>query len=211
MILCKSITDCFGDILACMGFCFCSEAVQLVILAAISGYGWMVLIVYAVKPDLQQSRGCLGCCTKPTPIIAVDEPSKGLRIQGRTVKKPSILEDFWSTSTCEMDNSAVQSQRSISPISISNQTLDPHSATGSTSNPSEFVNHGLLLWNQTRQQWVGNRRSENNNQRVREPRLSWNVTYDSLLGTNKRFTQPILLSEMVEFLVDIWEQEGMYD
>ncbi|XP_010254416.1 PREDICTED: uncharacterized protein LOC104595391 isoform X3 [Nelumbo nucifera] len=155
------------------------------------------------------SRGCLGCCTKPTPIIAVDEPSKGLRIQGRTVKKPSISEDFWSTSTCEMDNSAVQSQRSISSISTSYQ-VDPH-GVGSTSNPTEFVNHGLLLWNQTRQQWVGNRRSENRTQQVQEPRLSWNATYDSLLGTNKPFPQSIPLSEMVDFLVDVWEQEGMYD
>ncbi|KAF8393216.1 hypothetical protein HHK36_021457 [Tetracentron sinense] len=88
------------------------------------------------------SRGCLGCCTKATPIIAVDEPSKGLKIQGQTVKKPSISEDFWSTSTCEMDNSAVQSQRSVSSSSTSNQILDHHSGTGSQNNPSEFLNHG---------------------------------------------------------------------
>ncbi|OVA07794.1 protein of unknown function DUF4050 [Macleaya cordata] len=157
------------------------------------------------------SRGCLGCCTKPTPIIAVDEPSKGLRIQGRTVKKPSISEDFWSTSTYEMDNSAIQSQRSVSSISTSNQTLDSQSGVGSTSNPPEFVNHGLLLWNQTRQQWMGNKKSGNRTQQVQEPRLSWNATYDSLLGSNKHFPQPIPLSEMVDFLVDIWEQEGMYD
>ncbi|XP_026441723.1 uncharacterized protein LOC113340887 isoform X1 [Papaver somniferum] len=155
--------------------------------------------------------GCLGCCTKPAPIIAVDEPSKGLRIQGRTVKKPSISEDFWSTSTCEMDNSAIQSQRSVSSISTSNQILDSQSGAGSTSNPPEFVNHGLLLWNQTRQQWVGNRNSGNPTPQVQEPRLSWNATYDSLLGTNKLFPQPIPLSEMVDFLVDVWEQEGMYD
>ncbi|XP_042489407.1 uncharacterized protein LOC122069458 isoform X3 [Macadamia integrifolia] len=156
------------------------------------------------------SRGCLGCCTKPAPIIAVDEPSKGLRIQGRTVKKPSVSEDFWSSSTCEMDNSAVQSH-SFSSISTSNQTLDPHGGPSSSSNPPEFVNHGLLLWNQTRQQWVGHKRPENRTQQVREPRLSWNATYDSLLGTNKPFPHPIPLAEMVDFLVDIWEQEGMYD
>lgn len=76
---------------------------------------------------------------------------------------------------------------------------------------------------------------------------SWNATYECLLGTNKRFPQPIPLSvshlqnycffqiflilgirvnstlltywldqsknwqEMVDFLVDIWEQEGLYD
>ncbi|ONK81060.1 uncharacterized protein A4U43_C01F24790 [Asparagus officinalis] len=156
------------------------------------------------------NRGCLGCCTKPTPITAVDEPSKGLKIQGRTVRKPSISEDLWSTSTYEMDNSGIQSQRSISSMSTSTQPVD-HNGAGSTSSPTEFVNHGLLLWTQNRQQWIGNKKPENRKQQLREPRLSWNATYDSLLGTNKPFPQPIPLSEMIDFLVDIWEQEGMYD
>ena len=30
---------------------------------------------------------------------------------------------------------------------------------------------GLLLWNQTRQRWVGNNRSENRAQQIREPKL----------------------------------------
>ncbi|CAL8172461.1 unnamed protein product [Prunus armeniaca] len=86
--------------------------------------------------------GCFGCCTKPTPIIAVDEPSKGLRIRGRTVKKPGISDDFWSSSTYDLDNSALQSQRSISSISTSNQTLTHGSVAGSTSSQSDFVNNG---------------------------------------------------------------------
>ncbi|ERN03743.1 hypothetical protein AMTR_s00078p00048610 [Amborella trichopoda] len=178
---------------------------------------WVYLAYFCSCPDRtvcvalnEKSRGCFGCCTKPSPIIAVDEPSKGLRIQGRTVKKPSLSEDFWSTSPYEMDNSGVQSQRSISSISTSNQNPDPHSGQCSTG-PTEFVNHGFLLWNQIRQEWVGNRPAENRTPQVREPRLSWNATYDSLLGTNKPFPQPIPLSEMVDFLVDVWEQEGMYD
>ncbi|KAK6119628.1 hypothetical protein DH2020_046651 [Rehmannia glutinosa] len=135
-----------------------------------------------------------------------------------------------------MDNSAFPSHRSISSISTSNQTLDTHSNADGTSNPSEFVNHGkyflhyltnlglslpyiklhfillkgLLLWNQTRQQWVGNKGSQKLEQ-AREPKLSWNATYESLLGTNKPFPQPIPLAEMVDFLVDVWEQEGLYD
>lgn len=92
-------------------------------------------------------------------------------------------------------------------MSTSNQNPDPQ--TGSTSKPSEFVNHGLLLWNQLRQEWVGDRKNRNQ-PRKREPRLSWNATYESLLGTNKPFPQPIPLAEMVEFLVDVWEQEGLY-
>ncbi|OIS96869.1 PREDICTED: uncharacterized protein LOC109234242 isoform X1 [Nicotiana attenuata] len=152
--------------------------------------------------------GCFGCCSKSHPIIAVDEPSKGLRIQGKLVRKPSISDDFWSTSTCEMENSTVQSQRSMSSISISN-SLTQHGGTGSGSNNNEFVNQGYLLWSQSRLQWLASKKPEN--RRVEEPMLNWNVSYESLFGTNKRFPQPIPLSDMVDFLADIWEHEGLYD
>ena len=72
----------------------------------------------------------------------MDEPSKGLRIQGRLVKKPSVSDDFWSTSTCDMDNnSTMQSQRSVSSISFTNNTA---TSASSSSNPNEFVNTGEL-------------------------------------------------------------------
>lgn len=138
----------------------------------------------------------------------MDEPSKGLRIQGRAVKKPSISDDFWSTSTCDLENSAVQSQRSISSISASNQTLNHY--TGTSGN-SDFVNHGLILWNQVRMQWIGNSKSENRTQQSWEPKSSWPATYESLLGTKNPFPRPIPLSEMVDLLVDVWEHEGLYD
>ncbi|XP_020576960.1 uncharacterized protein LOC110022391 [Phalaenopsis equestris] len=154
---------------------------------------------------------CLGCYSRPTPITAVDEPSKGLRIQGQPVRKPSVSDDFWSTSTYEMEISGAHSQRSISSISASTQPLDPQSGAGSSTNPPEFVNHGLILWNQTRQQWIGNKKTDKKTEEVIDPRLSWNATYDSLLGTNKPFPQTISLPEMVDFLVDVWEQEGLYD
>ncbi|KAL6274827.1 hypothetical protein ACE6H2_025519 [Prunus campanulata] len=157
--------------------------------------------------------GCFGCCTKPTPIIAVDEPSKGLRIQGRTVKKPGISDDFWSSSTYDLDNSALQSQRSISSISTSNQTLTHGSVAGSTSSQSDFVNNGLVLWNQTRLEWIGSGKPRNRTPTSRESRLSWNSTYERLVGTKQRqsFTQRIPLSDMIDFLVEVWEQEGLYD
>ncbi|AQL04418.1 uncharacterized protein LOC100277310 [Zea mays] len=154
--------------------------------------------------------GCFGCCAKPTPIIAVDEPSKRLRIQGRSVRKASLSEDFWSTSAHEMENSGIQSQRSMSSISTLAQSSDQHTA-GSSSNPNEFMNQGLMLWNQTRQQWVGSKKRHSRSQQPREPKLSWNTTYESLLGSNKPFSQPIPLGEMVDLLVDAWEQEGLYD
>lgn len=154
------------------------------------------------------SRGCLGCCIKPPLIISVDEPSKGPKIQGHRAKRPSIREEFWSSSTYEMENSTFPSQRSVSSISTSNQALDLQGTSGSSSNPTEFVNHGLLLWNQARQLWIGDKELKRSKQ-PQDPKLGWNATYESLLGTNKPFPQPIPLPEMVDFLVDIWEQEGL--
>ncbi|KAL3825100.1 hypothetical protein ACJIZ3_021129 [Penstemon smallii] len=131
---------------------------------------------------------CFGCCTtKSQPLNS----------------KPMYSEDFWSTSTCDLDVSAFQSQKSFSSITV------PNLGPGSSSNHSDFVNHGLLLWNQSRHQWVGNRKPQSR-KKVVEPVLSWNVSYDSLLGTGKRFPQPIPLPEMVDFLVEIWELEGLY-
>ncbi|GER35350.1 A-kinase anchor protein 10, partial [Striga asiatica] len=161
-----------------------------------------------VTPDQQIKRrinldlnlGCLGCCSKPPLVISVDEPSKRLKFQGQRVKKRSLTEDFWSHTSGDMDNRSFPSHRSISSISTSNQTIDSQSNADGPSNPSEF----------TRQQWIGVKGSQKNKQ-TREPKLSWNATYENLLGTNKSFPQPIPLAEMVDFLVDVWEQEGLYD
>ncbi|TKY74728.1 hypothetical protein E2542_SST03491 [Spatholobus suberectus] len=139
--------------------------------------------------------GCLGCFPEP-PLI-----------KGQAMNKDNRSEDFWSSSAFEIDQSALQSQKSISSIGI---TSDPQSSAGIQIDSPEHVNHGLLLWNQIRKRWVGNRRPENKKQ-VGEPKISWNATYESLIGTNKPFPQPIPLGEMVDFLVDIWELEGLYD
>ncbi|XP_022152159.1 uncharacterized protein LOC111019947 [Momordica charantia] len=155
--------------------------------------------------------GCLGSCTKPKLRTKRNNPLKGLPIQCRGLKKPSISEDFWTTSTFDVDNSAGQSQGSMSSMSTINQMHDPHGSSGNVHNTSEFINHGLLLWNQTRQCWSGNKRSENRASQFQEPKLDWNATYENLLGSNKLFRQPIPLGEMVDFLVDVWEQEGLYD
>ncbi|XP_027928736.1 uncharacterized protein LOC114185290 isoform X1 [Vigna unguiculata] len=152
--------------------------------------------------------GCLGSFKKSPLIANADVPPKGLKKRGKEAKKASTSEDFWITSTHDMDNSAVHSQGSISSASITNPPADSH---GSSCNPTEFVNHGLILWNQTRQSWIGNKRCENRTEQSREPKVSWNATYESLLGGNKPFPQHIPLAEMVDFLVDIWEQEGLYD
>jgi len=37
---------------------------------------------------------------------------------------------------------------------------------------------GLILWNQTRQRWVGNKKSETRTQQLREPKLRYLTFFD---------------------------------
>ncbi|KAK8513557.1 hypothetical protein V6N13_002292 [Hibiscus sabdariffa] len=127
---------------------------------------------------------------KPSPVTAVDDPSQGPRVQGQKVK----TDDFWSSSAWEMEHSGVQPQRNMSSNNGSN--LDPSSSTS------------LLLWNQTRQQWLGNKKQEKRVQ-PQEPKINWNTVYESLQGDYNPFPHPIPLPEMVDFLVEIWELEGL--
>jgi hypothetical protein len=151
----------------------------------------------------------VACYREPRSAETLKDPPPPSNPKAQTCKKPSVVsEDFWSTSTVDMDNITFPSQGSMS----SNQTFDSQSGARNTSAPPEFVNQGLLLWNQTRERWVGKERSSNQPDRNPGPKLNWNAaTYDSLLGSNKLFPQPIPLTEMVDFLVDVWEQEGLYD
>ncbi|XP_016562858.1 uncharacterized protein LOC107861954 isoform X2 [Capsicum annuum] len=70
---------------------------------------------------------------------------------------------------------------------------------------------GLHLWNQIRQQWIGHKKAVNQPHQLCEPILNWNATYDSLFGSNKPLPEPTPLAEMVDFLMDFWELEGLYD
>ncbi|CAN6237480.1 unnamed protein product, partial [Urochloa humidicola] len=196
--------------------CWCGRGSDCCSLAAVDGAAEpdaMLLSCGSLSSWVRRFVACVGgCfgCAQPTPIIAVDQPSKGLRIQGRSVKRRNLSDDFWSSSPHDMENSALQSRHSMSSISTAAQPND-QLAAGSSSNPNEFVNQGLLIWHQTRQQWIGKRRRNSQGQQSQEPKISHNATYESLLGSTKPFPQPIPLAEMVDFLVISWEQEGLYD
>ncbi|KAL6563184.1 hypothetical protein OROHE_005771 [Orobanche hederae] len=156
------------------------------------------------------SSGCLGCDNRPQLMSSLDKPLKTQNIDDAWKdSKPIVCEDFWATSTCEMDNNLLQSCGSISLTSTLTQTHDALGA-GCSTKPSEFVNHGLIQWDQSRSKWIGNKKTFSRAKQRHEPNLSWDATYDSLLSSNKPFRKPIPLAEMVDFLVDIWEQEGMY-
>ncbi|KAK4410610.1 hypothetical protein Sango_0134000 [Sesamum angolense] len=124
---------------------------------------------YSIKG--MSSSGCLGCDNKPKLSSTLHDPFKGQNNNAWKTSKGSLSEDFWTTSTVEMENSAPQSHGSISSTSTLIQLQDAYGA-GSSSKPSEFVNHGLILWNQTRQKWIGNKKPENRADELLEPRLS---------------------------------------
>jgi hypothetical protein len=75
--------------------------------------------------------------------------------------------------------------------------------------PPPFTNEALNNWEKDRAQWT--KPKSGYKKQHKRPVLSVDITYEELLMTNKPFVQPISLTEMVEFLVDCWEQEGLYD
>ncbi|XP_010535138.1 PREDICTED: uncharacterized protein LOC104810505 [Tarenaya hassleriana] len=153
--------------------------------------------------------GCLACLYK-SKVVVSEAPKELLHCTER--RDHTVSEDFWTNfSTLDMENyPRIRSQGKVSSISTSNVTVVD--SQGGGSDPSEFVNHGLTLWNQTRKWWVGSKTKtpKMHERRVQEPVLSKNVTYESLLGSNKPFPRPLPLSEMVQFLVETWEQEGLH-
>ncbi|XP_074584688.1 uncharacterized protein LOC141840558 isoform X1 [Curcuma longa] len=73
-----------------------------------------------------------------------------------------------------------------------------------------FINQAAIAWNEMRRQWIGDQ-SRNSCKTTREAAISWSTSYGDLLSTSQPFAQPIPLAEMVDFLVDIWHDEGLYD
>uniref|UniRef100_A0A5B7CER6 Gag1-like clamp domain-containing protein n=1 Tax=Davidia involucrata TaxID=16924 RepID=A0A5B7CER6_DAVIN len=77
---------------------------------------------------------------------------------------------------------------------------------------SVFINHAEIAWHERRRAWIGDTdRSQRSQRMPREPIMSWTTTYEDLLLSTEPFHQPIPLAEMVDFLVDNWHEEGLYD
>ncbi|BFG38816.1 hypothetical protein CerSpe_250900 [Prunus speciosa] len=73
-----------------------------------------------------------------------------------------------------------------------------------------FINHAEIAWHERRREWVGDE-SQKSRRAPREPIMSWTTTYEDLLLSTEPFQESIPLAEMVDFLVDIWHEEGLYD
>ncbi|GLT88832.1 hypothetical protein SLE2022_068410 [Rubroshorea leprosula] len=67
-------------------------------------------------------------------------------------------------------------------------------------------------WHENRKRWVGDQ-SQRSKRITKDPIIScsWTTTYEGLLSTNEPFSEAIPLAEMVDFLVDIWHEEGLFD
>ncbi|KAG6596487.1 hypothetical protein SDJN03_09667, partial [Cucurbita argyrosperma subsp. sororia] len=91
-------------------------------------------------------------------------------------------------------------------------SVDSRVAINDKSNETTaFVNHAEIAWHEQRREWVGDRFENVQRAPPMEPILSWTTTYEDLLLTAEPFQQPIPLAEMVDFLVDIWHEDGLYD
>lgn len=95
------------------------------------------------------------------------------------------------------------------------QTLESSASANEQKEPMEantfvFINHAAIAWHDRRREWVGDQ-SQKSQRKQKDPIISWSMTYEDLLSTNEPFSEPIPLTEMVDFLVDIWQDEGLYD
>ncbi|KAL8145909.1 uncharacterized protein LOC141707175 [Apium graveolens] len=77
-------------------------------------------------------------------------------------------------------------------------------------NSPVFVNHGEIAWHEIRREWIGDT-SKRPQRTPKDPVISWTTTYEDLLSTTEPFTEPISLTEMVDFLVDTWHDDGHFD
>ncbi|KAG6763510.1 hypothetical protein POTOM_030930 [Populus tomentosa] len=106
----------------------------------------------------------------------------------------------------------------------STSTNGEHMNTEKEKSTSVFVNHAAIAWHESRRKWTGNQ-SRQPQRTTKDPIIrvnimkhngrtflcSWSTTYEDLLSTQEPFSEPIPLSEMVDFLVDIWHDEGLFD
>mmetsp|Transcript_13948 Transcript_13948/g.26832 ORF Transcript_13948/g.26832 Transcript_13948/m.26832 type:complete len:116 (+) Transcript_13948:82-429(+) len=75
--------------------------------------------------------------------------------------------------------------------------------------PPPFTNEALNKWEKARKKWT--KKPYGYKKQHKRPVLSVDITYEELLMTNKPFVAPVSLQEMVDFLVDCWESEGLFD
>lgn len=108
-----------------------------------------------------------------------------------------------------MESNGSNHSRQSKPSKGSKNTREGKKSIENVRDPV-FVNRAEIAWHQRRSEWVGDK-SRKSQRMSREPILSWTTTYEDLLASTEPFSQPVPLAEMVDFLVDIWYEEGLFD
>ncbi|XP_010935827.1 uncharacterized protein [Elaeis guineensis] len=153
----------------------------------------------------------MGCCLGGPAKSESSERSLNVHQEWNIGHLSICRERLWSLASDKMENNnsnfhCPEANLSSGPISVGEE----NTFSLENGNGSSFVNQAAIAWNEMRREWVGDR-SKRSHRRSREPIIGWCTTYDDLLAVGQPFPQPIPLSEMVDFLVDIWDEEGLYD
>ncbi|KAK4430982.1 hypothetical protein Salat_0860200 [Sesamum alatum] len=96
------------------------------------------------------------------------------------------------------------------PLENSTSPCEQKEPAESSTNTSVFLNHAAIAWDESKRKWIGDV-SQRSPRTPTDPIINWSTTYEDLLSTTDPFSQPIPLAEMVDFLVDIWHDEGLFD
>nr|CAD1844798.1 unnamed protein product [Ananas comosus var. bracteatus] len=168
---------------------------------------WLILLK-GLSLSFYGNSCCLGGLAKQKSV-----PNRSLRIGQRSsiAQSSKSKRRRWSSRPEEMENNtsiphSLQAHVSSGPATANEDAT----ISEENGNSSSFVNQAAIAWNEMRREWIGDR-SKKSHRAPKEPIISWCTTYDDLLSTSQRFPQPIPLAEMVDFLVDIWHEEGLYD
>ncbi|KAG0567399.1 hypothetical protein M758_7G145800 [Ceratodon purpureus] len=172
-------------------------------------WSWLIQLSLLCVRCMYGCGNCFGRFTKSQKLDSRSTQDYLGQDKGEEVPLNNPLE---TSSSNEMENNGSNSrqQRSSSSATANHRVPEIRPIAENDAN-IPYVNHALRMWTERRREWVGSRDRPRPAVQHREPVISWSTTYEDLLGTSRPFTQPIPLPEMVDFLVDVWEQEGLYE
>ncbi|XP_021894997.1 uncharacterized protein LOC110812513 isoform X2 [Carica papaya] len=152
------------------------------------------------------------CFGTPATLEVVVSAEKSLRepVEGNSgqLKHCHIRECSVNSETME-HNAGISRSNVKQSLQSSMPTKEGKRPKENNPNTSTFINHAAIAWQESRKKWVGEQPQQH--RMAKDPIISWSTTYEELLSSNEPFSKPIPLPEMVDFLVDIWQDEGLYD
>ena len=136
-------------------------------------------------------------------------------------KKKNSMEEESNDKLGDGAMGTVPHQRGGVSTSVDGAATTSGSQQQQTGDEEPFVNHRLAAWEKRRAEWVASGRTahgiggangnKSGSRTHRRPVLSADATYDDLLTSSRPFSKPVPLFEMVDFLVEVWDEDGLYD